>query len=190
MYKARQIAEYILALSDSDIGELTSNLKLQKLLYYAQCVHLAAFGTPLYEEELSAWNYGPVVESVYQDYKIFGDGPILLPYSEEKNVLPKAIKDFICNLYGYFGQYSALKLMQLTHEEAPWKTTKQSTIISKDKMKSFFQTQENIREIAFPTREERLRNAAMLLLTDYENDKELTFLSSIEGDDFYEYETE
>ena len=38
-------------------------------------------------------------------------------------------------------------------------------------------------------REQRLRNAAMLLLPDYENDKELTFFTAIDGDDFYEYET-
>ena len=38
-------------------------------------------------------------------------------------------------------------------------------------------------------REQRLRNAAMLLLPDYENDKELTILTLIDSDDFYEYET-
>ena len=37
-------------------------------------------------------------------------------------------------------------------------------------------------------RTQRLRNAAMLLLPDYENDKELTILTLIDSDDFYEYE--
>ena len=58
MYKARQITDYILALSNPEMGELTSNLKLQKLLYYVQGVHLAAFETPLFDEEIVAWDLG------------------------------------------------------------------------------------------------------------------------------------
>ena len=189
MYKAREIAEYILTLSNSDIGELTSNLKLQKLLYYVQGVHLAAFDTPLYDEDITAWNFGPVVESVHQDFKIFNSGPILIDYDKEKDVLTKDTKNFIDNTYGYYGQYSALKLMQMTHEETPWKSTKQSTIISKEKIKSFFQLQDIVQEIAFPSKQQRLKNAAILLLADYENNKELTDLTLIDSDDFYEYET-
>jgi hypothetical protein len=44
-------------------------------------------------------------------------------------------------------------------------------------------------DITFPSTQQRLENAAMLLLTDYENDGELTNLTSIDSDDFYEYET-
>ena len=39
------------------------------------------------------------------------------------------------------------------------------------------------------SQEQRLKNAAMLLLKDYENDKELTDLTLIDSDDFYAYET-
>ena len=131
MYKAREIAEYILTLSNSDIGELTSNLKLQKLLYYVQGVHLAAFDTPLYDEDIAAWNLGPVVESVYQDFKTFNSSPIVIDYNKEKDVLTKDTKNFIDNTYGYYGQYSALKLMQMTHEETPWKSTEQYFVTGK-----------------------------------------------------------
>jgi len=189
MYKARKIADYIVGLSNSEIGELTSNLKLQKLLYYAQGVHLAAFDAPLFEDKIFAWNYGPAVESVYQDYKIFNSGPILISYDPENDTLPKDIKNFIDSVYVYFGQYSALKLMQMTHEEAPWKTTKQSNVISNEKMKSFFASQPYINDIANPTKEQRLKNAAILLLADYENNNELTRLTNLDAEDFYEYET-
>ncbi len=110
MYTPRQIADYILTLSNAEIGELTSNLKLQKLLYYAQGVHLAAFDAPLFEEDMVAWNYGPVVESVYKQYKIFNSGPIHIVYDRENDKLTEETKNFIVNVYGYFGQYSALKL--------------------------------------------------------------------------------
>ena len=44
--------------------DLMSNMKLQKMLYYQQGFHLAYFGTPLFDEEIEAWMYGPVVPSV------------------------------------------------------------------------------------------------------------------------------
>lgn len=44
--------------------ELMTNMKLQKMLYYQQGLHLAYFGTPLFDEDLEAWMYGPVVPSV------------------------------------------------------------------------------------------------------------------------------
>lgn len=53
-------------------SELLSNMKLQKLLYYQQGFHLAYFGTPLFNEDIVAWQYGPVVPEVYEAYKSFG----------------------------------------------------------------------------------------------------------------------
>lgn len=35
-------------------------------VYYAQAMHLAVFGKPLFYEELQAWDYGPVVPEVYK----------------------------------------------------------------------------------------------------------------------------
>ena len=38
----------LLKATEYDGGELMSNMKLQKMLYYQQGYHLAAFGTPLF----------------------------------------------------------------------------------------------------------------------------------------------
>lgn len=186
MNTARQIADYILALSNPEIGEVISNLKLQKLLYYGQGVHLAAFDRPLFEDEISAWVYGPVVESVYQDFKIFGKGAILLPKTKREERISAATKDFLVSIYASFGQFSAIKLSQMTHDELPWKTTPRAAVISKERMKSFFQTQSFVDEIARPSLEKRLQNATLLLQADYETDEELTAFSAIEFDDFHE----
>lgn len=190
MNTAKQVAQYILVLSNPEIGAITSNLKLQKLLYYAQGVHLAAFDTPLFEDEIVAWKFGPVVEKVYIDYKIHGSGAIPVPSSTKNHsfidAFSKEKKDFIGNVYAYFGQYDALKLMQMTHEELPWKTTSASGMIPKEKMMSYFKTQPFVSTIAFPTKQQRLSNAALALLADYENDDELTIFTSIDSDPFYE----
>lgn len=50
-------------------SELLSNMKLQKLLYYQQGFHLAYFGTPLFNEDIVAWQYGHVVPEVYDAFK-------------------------------------------------------------------------------------------------------------------------
>ena len=68
-YKALDIAYKLLASAKNTAGgELMSNLKLQKMLYYEQGFHLAKFNTPLFDEEIEAWMYGPVVPAVYNHF--------------------------------------------------------------------------------------------------------------------------
>ena len=66
-YKALDIANKIISKTDLEHGDTISNLKLQKMMYYRQGFHLAYFGTPLFDEDIVAWQYGPVVPSVYKE---------------------------------------------------------------------------------------------------------------------------
>ena len=60
------VAQYFLAQMDEDAGDLISNLKLQKLVYYAQGFALALHGRPLFRERVEAWTHGaPVVPELY-----------------------------------------------------------------------------------------------------------------------------
>ena len=60
MRKAIDIANYLLELFKFDEDGLT-NLKLNKLLYYVQGCSYQRFNRPLFEDEIEAWNYGPVI---------------------------------------------------------------------------------------------------------------------------------
>lgn len=60
-------------------AEPITNLKLQKLLYYAQGVFSALTGEFLFEEDFVAWEHGPVIESIYHEFKGYGRDPI--PYN-------------------------------------------------------------------------------------------------------------
>lgn len=139
-YPVLKIANQLLLYS-SDIGkEPMTNMKLQKMLYYQQGFHLAYFGTPLFDEEIEAWMYGPVVPMVYEEYKTFGHQGIEPNRDWEfsfDNIIENALFIEVCQVYG---AYSAIGLMNMTHNEAPWKSTPvgEGNIISKDKMKSFF----------------------------------------------------
>ena len=74
-YPVLSIANKILAYgaAANDEGELFSNMKLQKLLYYVQGFHIAVFNRPLFNEDIEAWMYGPVVPAVYEYYQENGN---------------------------------------------------------------------------------------------------------------------
>lgn len=149
MFKAIDIARKLLltAKRDSVIegqGELMSNMKLQKMLYYEQGFHLAVFGTPLFEEDIEAWMYGPVVPTVYEVYKDYGYNGID-PGKVEEVSLSDREQALFDEVYKVYGAYSAIGLMNMTHRESPWANTPTGvgSVISRDKMVEFFRTRIN-----------------------------------------------
>lgn len=139
-HKAKDIANHLLFLSDYEIGELISNLKLQKLLYYVQGFHLALYDKPIFKESIIKWQYGPVVIEVYQEFRDYGPGAIKKPKKEELVPLSKSERELINEVYKIYGQFSATKLMEMTHREKPWQEVGMNCVIKKDTMKSFFKT--------------------------------------------------
>jgi uncharacterized phage-associated protein len=57
-------------------GVRISNMKLQKLLYFAQGHSHAMRGERLIDEDPQAWDYGPVYPAVYTAFRRFGSGNI------------------------------------------------------------------------------------------------------------------
>jgi uncharacterized phage-associated protein len=142
MLSCHDVARDFLAQCDEDAGDLISNLKLQKLVYYAQGFGLALLERSLFPERIEAWQHGPVVPDLYHAYKGHGAGPIPVPqdldfarYSEEE----RELLDEIANVYG---QFSAWKLRNMTHEESPWASVQHAIPceISLDSMSAFFRT--------------------------------------------------
>ncbi|GGB08112.1 Panacea domain-containing protein [Puia dinghuensis] len=57
-------------------GKPVTQMKLQKMVYFAHGYHLAMYGAPLIEEEFEAWKYGPVIPSIYRRYQLYGSEEI------------------------------------------------------------------------------------------------------------------
>ena len=73
MLKSYDVALYFLFRArELEAGDTISNLKMQKLLYYAQGHFLATYKKPLFDDKIEAWKYGPVVKEVYDKFKIYG----------------------------------------------------------------------------------------------------------------------
>lgn len=139
-YKSIDVARYFIMRGDSD-EDLLTNMKVQKLLYYAQGYHLAFFNHILFDDEICAWQHGPVVPSVYKELNIYGANQIKLSGAPPK--FDVRTTEFLGEIYDVYGVYSAAALRNMTHNESPWKDTPVGTdsIISTRIIKEFFKTQ-------------------------------------------------
>lgn len=145
MYSAEKIAKWFLARNKMDFNfgytdECITNLKLQKLLYYAQGCVLALTNSPLFSEEIQAWEHGPVVPELYSKYKVYGRNGIEFNEQYDEKEIDEAIRGILETVYREFGQFSAWKLRDMTHQETPWKTTQKNSNISNDVIKEYFKT--------------------------------------------------
>jgi uncharacterized phage-associated protein len=139
IYNVFDISNKILAKpNESDYDDLISNMKLQKLLYYQQGYHLAYFDSPLFDEDVEAWWYGPVVPVVYDKYKHLGKD--VIKYTGETVLLTDEEERLFDKVYGVYGQYSALGLSDLTHGEKPWRSVEpgKGHVIPKESLTKFF----------------------------------------------------
>ena len=137
--KIIQLANLIIKMA-AEKGDLITNLKLQKLLYYEQGYHLACFGKPLFNEEVLAWQYGPVVREVYDAFSKCG-GRALMPQGGVYSFRNKEEEALFEEVFDAYNKYSASYLVEMTHNEAPWKSVQANTdsVISKESMKAFFE---------------------------------------------------
>ena len=140
MKTALEIAKYLLADSCPECGDFISNLKLQKLLYYAQGVHLAIHDKPLFQEEIVNWEHGPVVPDVYHHYKGNGSNAIPVPTDDEISLDEFTEEEIqvLTDVSEVFGQFSAWKLRDMTHNERPWKETNRQDVIPIKLIKEYF----------------------------------------------------
>lgn len=157
MYKAMDIAKWFLFKNNSEqkekvavnddyeVYEGITHLKLQKLLYNAQGVSLAINNEPLFEEDLEAWDHGPVVRDVYDTFCIFGRNQIIVPVTEETNEIVRKIesdskvKNILELVYENFSIYTAWQLREMSHvKNGPWDKTPKNEIIDLELIKDYF----------------------------------------------------
>jgi uncharacterized phage-associated protein len=126
---ASDVAKYFLYRAITD-GDLVSNLKMQKLVYYAYAWTLAKTNKKLFQESIQAWPNGPVVKSLYDELKAYGASPISEDYLnissdiELENLKakfqPEVLKVLDEVYEAYIGK-SAFELVVMTHGELPWR---------------------------------------------------------------------
>ena len=116
MYSAVEIAKFIISYC-MDMGTPISNLQLQKILYFLQVFYMRK-GFPLFEEEIYAWQHGPVIPEVYYMFSGYGASRIQNRYAIE---LDPATEAAILPIIEKLRVLDAWTLVRMTHEENyPW----------------------------------------------------------------------
>ena len=140
MLDVRKVAQWFVLRAAEDVnkgGEYLTQLKLQKLLYYAQGFYMAFNGEKLYSNKIVHMQYGPVVQSMATTLKSFGSDTIKtldIPVGE----LSDDVTSTLSLVYEKLGQYSAYKLVELTHNEDPWKNTNSGDEIKVELISKYF----------------------------------------------------
>jgi uncharacterized phage-associated protein len=115
------VADYFITKVDLEAGDDITHLKLQKLVYYAQAWYLAMHDRLLFQNRIEAWAHGPVCREIYDRFRHFSWNPIPPKAAlSAPSEIDDDIKDFLDEVWEVYGQYSAAKLEQMTHEEPPW----------------------------------------------------------------------
>lgn len=140
-YTAEQIAEWFLNRNRREMNfedsEYITNLKLQKLLYYAQGKYYEKKGCALFDDDFQAWEHGPVIKKIYDLYEKNGANGI--KYEKDFDVeIDEETEEVLEEVYHDYAKYSAWMLRNMTHSEMPWLTTNKNEIITKTKIKEQF----------------------------------------------------
>lgn len=145
------VADFFLLQIDELAGDTISNLKLQKLCYYAQAWSLALDNEPLFSERIEAWAHGPAIPELYRRFKKYGSQAID-PSDRQTDPIHDLHTEHLNLLSGVWHRYGRLSgndLRTMTHHEEPWLKARGSTppgencnaAIAHESMRSFYRRQ-------------------------------------------------
>lgn len=119
-YKVEDIAVAFALKAKADKKASLTHKKLQKLLYYAQAWSLVFNDRKLFNEPIEAWVHGPVVPSLYHNFKQFGYSRFEIKDGVSEPQLKDEDQNVIDSVWSTYGKYDADYLEMLTHSEEPW----------------------------------------------------------------------
>ena len=143
MVNVKRVAEYFLSLVRDDEGDVMTNLKLQKLLYYAQGFHLAMFGKPLFDKKIEAWIHGPVVPSMFKRYKEYEHGAIPTVKNDTFSDIEEDTRALLDEVFQVYGQFSGSALKDIINSEPPFFNTPVRGVIEHEALSEFFRSKLN-----------------------------------------------
>ena len=144
MTSAGYVANFFIDLANNDeYGDGMTNMRLNKLLFFAQGHYFARIGQPLFNDDFEAWTYGPVVADIYRRYNKYGRSPIeevAAGYNYESFSSDEL--DVLLDVAREYGRYSTSELVKITHtDDSPWASSYQSSTsqaITKNQIKEYF----------------------------------------------------
>ena len=146
------VANFFLSKAKEENTHLTQ-LKLMKISYFAYGWVLATLHKKLFEEEIEAWRFGPVIPSLYHEFKHYKYNAInafstSFDFENGKETIPQIDKSdkssvILEKVWDIYKHLSAESLVNKTHEkDTPWAKYytpgEYGTVIPDDIIKSYF----------------------------------------------------
>ncbi len=130
MENSLAIANYFINKANSSGAEITP-MKVVKLVYIANGWYLGLVGQPLINEPVEAWKYGPVVPSVYHEFKKFGGKQVTDPAQilsghddTQFELQDRGFEKFLDKIWEVYGIHDGIYLSAITHKPGtPWYVT-------------------------------------------------------------------
>lgn len=156
MYDVCDVCRYVINYSNKKEYSI-SNLKLQKLLYFIQAVFIIDKGKQCFNDQIEAWDFGPVVPKAYREFKMYGcaDIPPITSYfifdeddiwntrrvEFDESIIKRKDRKAINKVVDMFSEYTATDLVQLTINQLPWENVYEpgmNNVITPDMLKEYY----------------------------------------------------
>jgi uncharacterized phage-associated protein len=123
--EALRVADFFIWKDSQQNNPDLTNMKLQKLLYFAQGFYLIDHPDVLIDENIEAWKFGPVIPSVYHFFKSSKDNIVLLQrgniLKDQITGLTTEIEESLSETWEILKDIGAIHLSNITHaDNSPW----------------------------------------------------------------------
>lgn len=184
MCRAIDVANFFVDMANNEPDDCMTNLRVNKFLYFAQAWSLVRRGKRLFDSQIQAWQYGPVVPEVYQAFKPCGRERISSTSGEySPDLFDNEELELLIDVFREYGKYSSPALVGFTHEKGtPWERVydpdKRETEISDESLREYFFKQEPLKPYVLPEVPEsdyigyRDSNGTLILPKEYDDEAE------------------
>ena len=118
MVSVMTAASYVYYRYAKEFHSKIDEMKLHKLLYFAQRESIIQTDTPLFDASFYGWRFGPILKEIREAYSSDSFVRIINP-ATEKELLP--IMDVVFQIYASKDSWS---LSRLTHGETSWQKSR------------------------------------------------------------------
>ena len=112
------VAKTLYNMYEEQFGDCIDEMKMHKIMYFAQRESLIVNGEFLFDEDFRGWKYGPVLLDVrYQYFNRF-------PFSSIVGNVSSGTKKLLSIVLERYGSISSWTLSSISHNEISWKLSR------------------------------------------------------------------
>ncbi len=126
MEKTMCVAKTLYHMYNEKNGVWMDEMKMHKLMYFAQRESLMYHNAPLFESDFFGWKYGPVLKEVRSEYRL------PKPFSKVSGTVSEVTLKLLETVLERYGNLSSWKLSSLSHKEFSWKYARKGLEASED----------------------------------------------------------